>query len=60
VLDFHQSPTTAYKVKGWRRKHNQGDLKGAQDDYIWGDEKMINLVTDNYRLMAKGNENAPK
>jgi len=59
VLDVHQSPTTAYKVKGWRRVHTQGNLADPKSAYVWGDEKMINLVTDNYQLMAKGNDDAP-
>lgn len=39
--------------------HTQGDLDDPKSDYIWGDEKMINLVTDNYQLKAKGNDDAP-
>ena len=54
VLDIRQKPRTSYKVKGYRLKHAGADLKTPSGDYIWGEEKMIQLVTDNYQHMAEG------
>lgn len=59
ALDIHQSPTTAYKVKGYIHEHTGSDLDGGKGEYKWGPEKMINLVTDNYQLKAKGSADGP-
>ena len=47
-LNVYSVPRVEYKIKGYRRKYTSGDFTKPSGGYIWGEEKMVSLVTENY------------